>query len=235
VKFRLPLNDSETARLYWELERRGASCSGRRQPWSYRRLSGEDILVLALLQSRYDPRLAAILVDFFKSPHPDLNPVTFKEELRGAGALAIAAVVGEFVNALNPPFRVRELFGFLMSGASPMPTQLFYRGLYPLGSKKMGDATSQPLWGFKKWGFLAADPPFLKENDFPRRCYLFDSDSRSNMLQELAAERKRFTLQNYLVKIRSSISRQQALKDLNAAPGILKKGKGKGTYYCATG
>jgi hypothetical protein len=232
-RWNLPLNQKETARLYWELSRRGAFCNGEKYDWKYKRLHEEELLTLAVLQARYDPRLAAILVDFLRSEGARFHPVRLKETLRKREALPVMAALGEFVLETSPPLPVREMMRFLITGASPVPIQLFYRGLYPIGGKKMEEAASKPLWGFKKWGFLAADPPLLKERLPAKRPYLFDQASRLQILRELTRKKSRFRLRDYLQEIGFSVSRQQALKDLRAIPWIRKKGERKGALYMA--
>lgn len=228
MRWQLPLNARETARLYWELSRRGAYLTGERFSWKYENLSEEELTTLAILQTRYDPRLMAVMIDYLSVPHPGWNPVLFKETLRQREGLPLAAVIGEFVLESAPLEEVKDLFWFLQAGVSPVPNQLFYRGLYPVGARKMEEAISRPIWAFKKWGFLAADPPFLKDRVVRRRCYLFDQDSRRNLLFEMAKKKKRFRLRDYLQEIHFSISRQQALRDLS---WLRRRGKGKGTLY----
>ena len=228
---RFPLNLKEGARLYWELSKRGAYASGEKFFWRYEPLNEEELFTLALLQARYDPRLVAILIDFFQTPRPEIHPIRFKEELRKQGALVLAAVVGEIVIEAKVSSEVEDFFRFLMSGVSPLPTQLFYKSLYPVGSRKMDEAICRPLWAFKKWGFLAADSPLLKERVTGKRHYLFDQASRMHILREISEEKKSFRLRDYLTKLHASISRQQALQDLKGASWIRKSGKGKGTVY----
>ncbi len=224
----LPLTEPEAARLYWELAQRGASSVGAKLAWNFEEPSEEDLLTLAVLQSRYDPRLLQILVDFFSRGKFQGNPVEFKESLANQKACALMAVIGEFVLQVTDSRRVQELMRYLATGARPVSTQLFFPGLYRLGGKKIAEAVERPLWGFKKWGFLAADPPISKEMD---RFYRYDLDSRRNLLKRLAKERARFRLKDYLDRIGRSISRQQALKDLKGTEWIQQRGTGKGSYY----
>ncbi len=141
-----------------------------------------------------------------------------------------SAVIGEFILDSTAPEFNKDLFRFLMTGAMPVPTQLFYRNLYPIGSRSMEETIAKPLWPFKKWGFLASDPPLLKERieKFP---YLFDSSSRKRILETIAKNQNGFRLADYLKAIHHSVSRQQALKDIRSLSGIRKKGRGKGSTY----
>lgn len=227
AQFQLPLTNKEASRLYWELSRRGAYCNGENYFWKHDHLSQEEFFTLAFLQSRYDPRLMAILIDFFSSHEVDLNPITFKKCLQKDEAISIAAVIGEFVREQKSS----DLFQFLISCAKPVPTQLFYKNLYRIGGHKMQEVLEKPLWYFKKWGFLAVDPPLLKDTRVQKRTYLYDSLGRLEILKNLARERKTFCLRDYLQKIGNSISRQQALKDFASISWIKKKGNGKGMVY----
>lgn len=226
----LPLSADETARLYWELGRRGAYCDGEPGPWAYKKIGEEELYVLAILQSHYDPRLMAILVDYFRSPR-SLDPIRFKRLLREHQSLSSSSVIGEFVLSQPVSDEVKDFFQFLAAGVRPVPTQLYYRGIYPLAGAKMGEAVGRPLWAFKKWGYLAADSPFLKDRIVGKRTFLFDLPSRLEILRDFSRGRERFLLRDYLREIGFSVSRQQALKDLKVAQWIQKRGSGKGGYY----
>ncbi len=230
-KISLPLNEKETSRLYWELKKIGGFCSGEKYSWKYEKLSQEKLLVLAILQSRYEPQLMAILVDFFCKSSVLWNPLSFKTLLKQTEALHIAAVIGQMLMELPASEETKDFFRFLMVGVKPISTQLFYRGIYPLGSKKMEEVVSRPLWAFKKWGFLAANPPLLKETILHKRTYLFDQKSRLHILRELFREKKQIRLKDYLQATQVSISRQQALKDIRSVSWIKKRGERKGTVY----
>jgi hypothetical protein len=217
----------ESSRLYWELARRGAYAQGEKRRWKYDSrplspLSEEELHTLALLQARYDPRLMAVLVDYFQKVSDALDPLRFKRLLREAGASPVAAVIGEYVRG--------DLFDFLRIGVLPVPTQLFYKGLYPLGGRKIEETLSRSLRAFKKWGFLAADPPLLKERT-GKRSREYDREARLRILREFARERGTFRLRDYLQEVRFSVSRQQALKDLASVSWIRKIGRGKGRVY----
>jgi hypothetical protein len=214
VKFSFPLSADESSRLYWELARRGAYAQGEKRAWRYDGLPEEDFHALAVLQARYDPRLMAILTDYFRNPRPSkpLDPLRFKRLLRDAGALAVVAVIGEYVLESLPPDsppEARDLFEFLRVGVSPEPTQLFYRGLYPLGGVKIQEMPEKQRRGY-------------------------DRDARLRILREFAGGKKEFRLRDYLREIRFSVSRQQALQDLASVSWIRKKGRGKGAVYVAS-
>ncbi len=228
IKWYLPLTLKENSRLYFELSQKGAFCNGEYYTWKYDTLSEEDFFTLALLESRYDPRLFAILVDFFCNYELHLNPLLFKESLSKREALSISAVLGEYVNEAK--HKNTELFRYLQSWAKAVPTQLFYKAFYKISGLKMRDCVEKPLWYFKKWGFLACDPPLLKERK-QNRHFLYDLISREKILGEMGGNKKNFLLKDYLEALNYSISRQQALKDLNQNLKIVKHGKGRSLKY----
>ena len=226
----VPLSGQESARLYWELSQRGAASVGQWAPWRYESISEDDLLLSALRQCRYDPRLLEVMVNFFSEDKFRLNMITFKKKIIKEGVLPVMVVIGEFVLESAVSSEAKELVRYLMIGAKPVPTQLFFSGLYKIGGKKMKEALQQPLWAFKKWGFLAADPPWSKGKQ-PKRTYLFDSTSRLHLLRDLSKEKGSFRLKDYLEALGNSVSRQQALKDLKSVPWIRKRGQGKGSFY----
>lgn len=230
-KYDFPLNEKESSRLYWELSRRGASCEGVKYPWKYKRLTPEEFFTLVFLQTRYDPRLVAIMIHFFCHHELHLDPLLFHDILKKNGVLTVAAVIGEFV------LQQKEvtLFRFLTHYAQPVSTQLFYKNYPTIGGTKVQEIMQKPLWYFKKWGFLATELPLLQEKNLKTRHYLYDFHSRVSLLREMVGQQPHFRLSDYLRWIHNSISRQQALKDLTSLPWIRKKGKGKGTTYQARG
>ncbi|GEM_PF-5288137 len=230
-KYDFPLNEKESSRLYWELSRRGAPCDGVKHPWKYKRLTPEGFFTLAFLQTRYDPHLMAIIIDFFCRHELQFDPLLFHDILKKNGVLAVAAVIGEFV------LQQKEvaLFRFLIHYTQPVSAQLFYKNHPTTGGSKIQEVMQKPLWYFKKWGFLATEPPPLKEKNLKTRHYLYDFQSRVNILREMVGRQPHFRLRDYLRLIHNSISRQQALKDLSSLPWVQKKGKGKGTIYQARG
>ncbi|QQR80756.1 MAG: hypothetical protein IPJ69_00890 [Deltaproteobacteria bacterium] len=118
-----------------------------------------------------------------------------------------------------------------MSEAKPVPTQLFYKNLYRIGGQKMAEVLDKPLWYFKKWGYLATDIPILKETPLQHRAYQYDLTSRGFILQKYCQSHRSFQMKDYLNLTEHSISRQQALKDLQNFSWLRKKGKGKGSVY----
>lgn len=227
------MKSKEVSRLYWELSHRGAFCTGKKFPWRFAGISLEGLLCLALGQSRYDPRLLAILVDFFRNEIASLDPIIFKQELRRLDLLTIMAVVCEWSGEYGVVSSVKERFEYWRAGVTPVPTQLFYIGLYPIGGPKMAEAVNHSPWPFKKWGFLAVDPPWFKERLRSKRVYLYDSPGRIEILRELTQEQRRFRLKDYLKRLHFSVSRQQALQDLKTLPWVRRQGRGKGSYYSA--
>ncbi len=228
----IPLNEKESSRLYFELSHHGAPAEGRNTPASlFKKLSPESFWTLSILQSRYDPRLLAILIAYFSKTDPQVDPIVWKKELVRCQALPILGVISEFVLET----RKSDLLEYALTGAQPLPSQLFYKSLYKVAGSKMNEVISKPLWAFKKWGFLAADRPALKEDASPaRRIYHYDTDVRLNILRDLASHQKHFRQGDYLKAIHFSVSRQQALKDLSV-PWIRKKGKNRGCYYSLKG
>lgn len=229
MKWKLPLSLEESSRLYWELSKRGAKSLGEKFSWQYGEINEEELAALAILQCRYDPRLLEILIDFFSRGLFHGNPIHLKKLLKANDALPITAVIAEFVLESSAPEEAKDLVRFLREGTRPVPVQLFYYSLHPIGGRKMDEAISRPPWAFKKWGFLSADAPLTRE--LAKRIYLFDLSSRQNILKNLALTKKRFRLRDYLLAVEGSISRQQALKDLDGASWISRRGKGKGSYY----
>lgn len=231
----LPLTSHEASRLYFELAKRGAKSQGLRRPWRFGRgaQTPEALLALAFAQSRYDPRLAAVLVDFFRSQNVPLDPLAFKRHLTDLDALSAAAALGELIRLPGAPDKNRDLFRFLASVARPVPMQLFYRNLYPVAGYKMREAAERPLRAFRKWGYLAHDAPLLKETR-PARWKLYDKPTRLDLLRELVASQGAVRLRDYLRAVGHSISRQRALLDIREAKtalGLKRRGMGRGTVY----
>ena len=86
-------------------------------------------------------------------------------------------------------------------------------------------------WAGRLKSSESAWPPLLKDRKYAESPYLYDPQSRRQILEILSKSQDRFRLVDYLKAIQYSVSRQQALKDIRSLSWIRKKGKGKGSIY----
>lgn len=226
----IPTED-HLARMYDELARRGAACVGERRPWPYRPEGIEELVALGADMARHDPRLFDILVAFFDQRWKEINPCALRALYGRMRTPQAIAVMAEFLLRRAPcPEEKKRYLEYLQAGLIALPLQFFYHHLYPLGGHLMQRATEGTLREYKRWGFLAREAPVLDEERRETSGSL-DGSSRRNVLLRLLRDRKKIRLAEYRAALPRPVSRQQALLDLRAIPGVRLRGRGRGARW----
>jgi hypothetical protein len=216
--------------MYFELAQLGASCSGEKFPWPYRPKHTEETLALAAEMSRYDPRLLGILVELLVHHAHRFSPQMIRAQYRLMSAPQTFAVIAEFVKTAAQDPEVIYLMEYLQKGLKPVSPQLYYKTIYSPGGKLSQRAAEEPLAQYKKWGFLAREAPTVDVYQ-KKTVGHFDRDSRINILKRLFQEQGVLQLKDYLKAIGQTISRQQALKDLEAVAKLRRGTRGPGATW----
>lgn len=226
-----PPTFSHLSRIYYELSLLGAKCVGKKTKWPYEKLSFEQLLILACEMSRYDPRLFDILVEYFYFHWNKLNPYLLRGEIKNMQEAAIIGVISSFAKqALNNQEAI-YFFDYLVYGIKAASYQLFFINLYPPASRLMQKASEAPLEQFYQWGFLARERPIIHDT---KRIVLgyWEFYARQNIIRNLVDKKQVITIADYLSEVDHTISRQQALIDLQKCPFVKSQGKGRGSYWC---
>jgi hypothetical protein len=226
---RIP-NEKDLARIYFELSEIGARSLGKKCRWPYPKMDKYALLVLAAEMSRYDPRLLGILVEYFIDHWRDINPVKLRRLYTEMKNPEVFGVVGEFLRNTTDDKEVAPYFYHLIDGLKPAPLQFYFHGLYRVGGRLAKRAAESSLAEYKRWGFLASEQPILG-GKLKRPIGTLDKDSRINLLRDLIEKKEVITISDYLKLLGHTISRQQALIDLNKCGFARKFGQGRGSKW----
>lgn len=222
--------ESDLARIYYELSEIGARCVGKKAKWPYSKVNKINLIILAVEMSRYDPRLFDILVEYFVNNWRHINPVKLRELYSSMQTPQVFGVISEFLKSACEDKEVIPYSDYLVSGLKPVSVQFFFHGLYKIGGTLAKRAMEFSLVEYKRWGFLATERPSISGAK-DKTIGTLDKVSRINMLRNLLKKKEIITISDYLKLLEHSISRQQALIDLNDCDFIEKFGRGRGSKW----
>ena len=216
-----PPSAEDLSRMYYELGQAGARAVGAKKAWAFKIKNLESLFVLAADWSRFDPRLLEILVEYAARHWADLNPLKLRESIKSMTTPQTIGVIAALVRCSLPADKEPHFFwDYVTAGLQPAATQYYFSNLYTLGSDLARRAAVESPQEFKRWGFLAIGHDVGS----------WDKSSRLNILNRLLDQKKKVQISDYLKALKDSISRQQALLDLQAA-GAMQCGRGRGAYW----
>jgi hypothetical protein len=218
------------SRLYYELSLIGASCAGQESKWPYGKLDKTRLLGLAAEMLRYDPRLLTILVTYCIEHYRDINPAAIRALYNNMQTPQTFAVLAEFIKTTASDKELLYWAEYLQRGLDPAPQQFFYHYLYMPGGALADRAVERNLQEYKKWGFIASERPTIDQKT-KKTVGSLDRASRRNILEKLLRERDSITIADYITALDHAVSRQQALLDLKATPGVVCEGHGRGARW----
>lgn len=226
-----PPTEAELERLYYELARAGAPAIGRRQAWSYRPGSREELLALAAEMLRFDARLLSILLQYFLEHWRELNPLALRDWMRRMRWPQALLVALEFAKSATTDMEFKYFADYLAAGHIRIePAERFFLGAERPGSRMAVRGLGRNLKPYGRWGFIGTEKPTV-DSTTKRTVGRYDADTRRRILAELAAARPDFSLADYLEAVDHAVSRQQALVDLRSFGGLTLKGHGRGAKW----
>ena len=227
-------SDSDLMRLYWELSQIGADCVGDKVPWKYSLKSPkskEELILLACEMLRYDPRLLSILIIYFLNHWKELNPMMLREGLLSLKAPQVLGVLKEFIFNYTQDDELKYFLEYITRGIKPVSPQLFFIGLFSVGSQRHELTSQKSLKQYMRWGFLGRERPVV--NVMTKKAIgSYDMKTRQKIIVDISRSKENFSIKEYLETLDFSISRQQALYDLKHCKNIFLKGHGRGARWC---
>ncbi len=226
-----PVLDADLiAALYAALGDLGASAGGDAGALARLPRSAEERLALACEASRFDPRLLGVVVDLVGRSWRAFDPVRLRAALRAIPSPATFGVVAEFALHLPQDEDRAGFLSFLTLGLRPAAPQLFFVGLYAPGGRLMRAAADRARSEYERWGYLAREVPYPKDSP-RRRLRGYSPRVRRTILHGLLSTGRPVRMAEYLDSVERTITRQQALVDLCAVPGLLRRGHGRGARF----
>ena len=197
----------------------------------------EERIARYIRWSRFDSRLAEILVSYFVKNWRKLNPVQLNEALSLFAWGAAAGVLLEFAFAnlkkssdQLPKFKLWS--ALVMEGLPMEDFQLYFIGLQPLGGKSMREDAQYSLSEYKKWGFLGREV-LLNKASFQADLKLrpLDKEVRQQKIKQLMDQHFQVNAKMYWKAVCESISLRQAERDLKSCEWLESFGQTKGRMY----
>jgi hypothetical protein len=225
-----PPSPKHLSRMYYELAQEGASASGERYPWPYQAKDLEHKLALAAEFSRYDPRLLGILVEYFLKNWSKIRGQKLRGFYPEMESPQSIAVIAEFARRATRETEIKYFLEYLQRGLKPVPYQWYFKNLYSPGGRLGQEAMEKSLAEYKRWGFFAREAPTV-DVYHKKTVGRLDRDSRLNVLRELMGKKPALSMKDYLNALSHSISRQQALQDLNAIAKRKPGTQGRGARW----
>lgn len=189
--------------------------------------------------SRFDPRLAEILVSYLARNWKKLDLFALRTELLAQpwpsafGVLVENAVASRLVQTTEVGV-FRAWAATLLSGVSPACDELFFFGTRKLGSAAMVRDAAESSITYRRWGYLGRDLLVNKANPSAFKSIgstLLPASVRERLRHELARSRARFTIHDYQTTLDFRVSRRQAELDLARDPEILAVGRTRARFY----
>ena len=118
----------------------------------------------------------------------------------------------------------------MTKGLKPVSPQLFFIGLFALGSSKHELMAQRSLKQYLKWGFLGRERPQVDLGS-KKTIGSYGAATRKNIISGILHHQKVISLSDYLSALEHSISRQQALYDLKHFRGLKLVGHGRGAKW----
>lgn len=221
---------ADLSRMYYELGKVHARSVGEKKAWGYHPKNIYELLTLAALMSRYDPRLLGVLVEYLSFHWQKLNPRELRKYFLETNEPQIWGVLKEFICPHKKEEEQNYFFDYLVSGLEKAPNQMFFKKLYPQGGYLANRAKTESLQEYLDWGFWGRERPNLR-NAEKKEVGHWGKPERLVILKRLFETCPQISLEKYLNELNRSISRQQALKDIQEFPHAQLHGKGRGAYW----
>lgn len=226
---RIPTQE-DLMRLYWELSLIGAQSIGEKKKWPYAYHSKEELLILACEMMRYDPRLLSILIIYIIEYWKEFNLFKLRQHCLQMKTPQGVGVLKEFILEYEKDLELKYFLDYLTKGLKPVSPQLFFIGLFAIGSSKHELMAQRSLKQYLKWGFLGRERPLVNLTS-KQAVGTYDLQTRKKIILNMLRTQKSFSLADYLKAIDHTISRQQALYDLKHCGNLKLVGHGRGAKW----
>jgi hypothetical protein len=188
--------------------------------------------------TRFDPRLAEILVLSLARNWQRFNPLSLNQKLRGAMTPAVLGLLleqAEFLIEKKNKGLFRAWRQMTLMGIKPSRGEIFWIGVYGFNSETTRNLPFHSTKPFLKWGFYGDDVLINKAQTLVHTKTTISKPNRLKILAELAKEKKTFSVNDYLKACRGLIQRRTAENDLAKADFLVSKGfTRRKTYGLAT-
>lgn len=184
--------------------------------------------------SRFDPRLAELLVLYLKDNWSNWNPLEINKFLKKTPSPAVLKVLAAH-SALILKGQERKVFNSWIDCCfyqveKKNEWNTFYIGQYGFGSHLLKEEAFESIPLFSKWGYYAKTPiiDFSMDSNKPQKT-LIPKSERLKKLKLLLKQKKQIKVHDYIALLENKISRRTAELDLKSV--TRKSGNTKGSTY----
>lgn len=183
--------------------------------------------------TRFDPRLAEIVVGSLASSWERIHPIALHRALLAQPWPQAFAVLLEFVTKAIPTEKeglYKTWKASVTHSLEAVPWQQFFIGQRAVGGQAMLDDARFASEEYRRWGFLA------RESLFPKARYKASlaPETRREILRSLLERTSRVTVQDYWQAIGQCVSLRQAERDLKSCPLLRARGRTQARFYVTT-
>lgn len=184
--------------------------------------------------SRFDPRLAELLVQSLKENWPNWNPLEINKLLKLSLSPAVLKVLAAHVLLLLKG-QERKVFTSWIDCCfyqveKNKDWSVFYIGQFGFGSHLLKEEVFESIPLFTKWGYYAKTPiiDFTIDSRKPQKT-LIPKSVRLKKLKHLFKQKKKIRVHDYIIFLENKISRRTAELDIKSI--ARKSGNTKGATY----
>lgn len=177
-------------------------------------------LALYIQWTRFDPRLAEIIVGYIVKNWIAMNPMSLNDCLKKQPWPQAGGVILEFAKKAID-LKTRKKFSYwsnlVTSDFQKAPLQQFFIGLRKVGGKEMLSDARFASDEYQKWGYLAKEVLFNKSKFGVK----YDPEVRKEILKDLLTRNQKMTTRQYHNILGQGITIRQAERDILKWQNIL--------------
>lgn len=187
-------------------------------------------LIKLIYFSRFDPRLAEIIVVYFSHQWKSYPPFEIQEELSKRNLDSTFGVLLEFSESMLAKSRPALFESWkklvLHQGKKKGGNEQFFIGVWPLASARMLEMAEFSTREYERWGFLGGAnlcPKSMRMN--------FSPATRKRILTSLLKTKKDISAKEYWLAIGRCVSLRQAERDLLNQEKVSARGYTRNRRY----
>jgi len=198
-----------------------------------------DTIALWSQWSRFDPRLAEILVAYIARHWKTFDLFELRSALlkrpwpQAFGVLVENAIAARLISRREVSL-FRRWANTILSGVEPASGELFFFGTRKIGGSAMALDASASSKTYSRWGYLGRDLLVNKADTsiLPSQgSTTLSRSTRERLRDDLARKLERFTVHDYQAALEYRVSRRQAELDLARDPKIRAVGNTRARFY----
>ena len=183
---------------------------------------------------RFDPRLGEILASSIEKNWRHLNPFEIFNGLLLSTWPAVMGVLLDMAQLQIVPGEIKQYRIWKKCATANLKNaqnEQFFIGLYSLAGSQMLRQVERSNKIYRRWGYFGEDLFFNKANNQKVRGTLVKKELRLRVLNQLLAQKRSISVNDYIEALPAPVSRRIAELDLHHFKGLKRQGQTKGRVY----